>query len=352
MQSNKKRDFTEIIEDYFGKKAGLLITGLYFFCITSILMVYSIALNNDMGSFLLQIGITKSNLAQGPYMISIILGVLIGILLMGEKILLRIMELLVYPLMLILLLMSAYLIPSWNLGIFKVPFSWGSFGKNLLMTIPLLVFAMNFSPAISTLVVSYKDENLDISSSINKINRVIIMNSFLLLLFVMFFVFSCILSLSDEQIRISLENNLSVMSIFGRYNSSRIIQYLGPIISLVAIITSFLGHFLGSREGLNGIIIKLLKWNKQDNKINKRNVDIFSVCFLSFILWLVAIIDLKIVEAIGLVVSPTIAILLYILPIYMFHKIPSLNIYKNKMCYFLIFSGFSVIVGFLLGKLL
>ncbi|MEB1812804.1 septum formation initiator, partial [Staphylococcus argenteus] len=45
-------DITEVVEEHFGIKAGALITLLYFFAIFPILLIYSVALTNTVGSFL------------------------------------------------------------------------------------------------------------------------------------------------------------------------------------------------------------------------------------------------------------------------------------------------------------
>jgi serine transporter len=45
-------DITEVVEQHFGKKAGALITLLYFFAVFPILLIYSVALTNTVGSFM------------------------------------------------------------------------------------------------------------------------------------------------------------------------------------------------------------------------------------------------------------------------------------------------------------
>jgi len=45
-------DITEVVEEHFGIKAGALITLLYFFAIFPILLIYSVALTNTVGSFM------------------------------------------------------------------------------------------------------------------------------------------------------------------------------------------------------------------------------------------------------------------------------------------------------------
>jgi serine transporter len=46
-------DITDVVEEHFGLKAGAVITLLYFLAIFPILLIYSVALTNTVGSFML-----------------------------------------------------------------------------------------------------------------------------------------------------------------------------------------------------------------------------------------------------------------------------------------------------------
>ena len=74
---------------------------------------------------------------------------------------LKITELLVYPLVLILLALSIYLIPQWNASmLYELPTA-GGFVTTLWLTIPVLVFSFNHSPAISSFTLSQQREYKD-----------------------------------------------------------------------------------------------------------------------------------------------------------------------------------------------
>lgn len=46
---------------------------------------------------------------------------------------------------------------------------------------------------------------------------------------------------------------------------------MAPIIAMIAITKSFLGHYLGAREGFNGMVIKSLRGKGKSIEINKLN---------------------------------------------------------------------------------
>ena len=71
--------------------------------------------------------------------------------------------------------------------------------------------------------------------------------------FVMFFVFSVVLSLSPEQLA-AQEQNISVLSYLANVHESPLISYMGPLVAFAAITSSYFGHFLGAHEGLVGLI--------------------------------------------------------------------------------------------------
>ncbi len=68
--------------------------------------------------------------------------------------------------------------------------------------------------------------------------------------FVLFFVFSCVLSLSPAQLAEAKAQNVSVLSYLANITDNPVIVTLGPLIAFIAISSSFLGHFLGARESL------------------------------------------------------------------------------------------------------
>ena len=131
-------DITEVVEEYFGPTAGKLITLLYFFAIFPILLIYGNGITNTVDSFIVnQLGMASPNRVILSF---VLIAILISVMLFSEKVMLKITELLVYPLVLILFALSIYLIPQWNASmLYELPTA-GGFITTLWLTIPVLVF--------------------------------------------------------------------------------------------------------------------------------------------------------------------------------------------------------------------
>lgn len=348
--SPKGGDITQVVENYLGRRAGLLVTLLYFLVIVSILLVYAIGLTNAVQS-LLRYQLKESVLAR-PQLSLLVVVIPVAMVLLGRDVLPRLISILVYPLMFILLAIAFFLIPAWHPGwlLHQAP-SWHLVTHGL-MFMPLLVFATNFSPICSSLGQAYRQAIPEPASCVKKTDQVIQASVWLMLFFVLFFVLSCLFCLNPVQVHEAVQHNLSVMTIISRYTTSHFVHYLGPVTTIVAIISSLFGHFMGAREGLNGCLIKLLRWRKQEKVLNLRLIDTFSVCSIVLLCWLAAMENWRVISIIGAVVAPILALLLYVLPVWIIHRAPSLSLYRRRVNIWVAVVGFLVVVGFVLGKYL
>ena len=158
--SSKKpnADITEVVEEHFGVGAGKLITLLYFFAIYPIVLIYGVGITNTVESFLVnQLQMT----APPRWILSIVLIMaMMSVMLAGEKLMLKVTEFLVYPLIAILAGISLYLIPDWTgAALAQVP-SAKDFATTLWLTIPVLVFSFNHSPAISSFALAQRRDQI------------------------------------------------------------------------------------------------------------------------------------------------------------------------------------------------
>ena len=194
--AHPESDITEVAEEFFGRKAGIAITLLYFLAIYPIVLIYGVSLTNTVESFMVyQLGmdtpprVLLSGICVGAYVL---------IILLGEKIVLAFNEKLTYPLCAILLGLSFYLIPHWNLAAFRYVPDASEMIATLWMALPVLVFAFNHSPAISTFAVSQRTEYGNDAEK--HAENTLCATAGVLVAFVMFFVFSCALCLTPEDL--------------------------------------------------------------------------------------------------------------------------------------------------------
>ncbi|EHL30635.1 serine/threonine transporter [Legionella drancourtii] len=328
--SSTQNNITDVVEEHFGVFAGRILTALYFFAIYPILLMYSVAMTNTVDSFLVnQIGIS----APPRALLAIILILaLMAIIRFGQEIIVKSMSLLVYPFAITLFFLSLYLIPNWNDAILQQSNSLQTNGGHgLLMTlwlaIPVMVFSFNHSPIISSFAVSqkelygkYADER---STNIMKYSHLMMVFS------VMFFVFSCIFSLSPQDLMQAKQQNISILSYLANHFKTPVIACIAPIVAFIAISKSFLGHYLGAKEGLSSIIVNALK--SSGKTISQHKLQRIIELFMVLTCWITATINpniLKIIETLG---GPVIAILLFIMPMYAIATIPAMQKYKNTV---------------------
>lgn len=325
--SKQGSNITEVVEEHFGKTAGKLITLLYFFAIFPILLIYGNGITNTVDSFI----VNQLQLASPPrFLLSLILiGSLIGIFLLGEKVVLKVTEWLVYPLVFILFALSVYLIPEWNTSMLQEMPTTSEFLLTLWITIPVLVFSFNHSPAISSFVLSQQRHYKFNDVAEHHSNKTLKGTATILLLFVMFFVFSCVLTLTPEDLVLAKEQNIAILSFLANKFDNPYISYFGPLVAFLAITSSFFGHYMGAREGLLGLYLKL-KDNQSQEQVNHRRLNLIAALFFLLSLWFVAIINPSILGLIESLGGPIIAMILFIMPMYAIRKVPAMQRYRGK----------------------
>lgn len=130
------------------------------------------------------------------------------------------------------------------------------------MTFPVLVMSFNHYPIISPMVVRQK-QRYGLALAEGKCAQIQRYGILLMTVVVLFFVLSCVLSLSPQQLAEAKAQNLSILSyLANQYDTpiiawlSPIIAWLSPIIAFVAITKSFLGHYIGAYESLRDLILE------------------------------------------------------------------------------------------------
>ena len=317
-------DITDVVEEHFGIKAGALITLLYFFAIFPILLIYSVGLTNTVGSFMEhQLGM------QTPPRAVLALVLILGLLIVvrcGEQFIVKAMSLMVYPFIVALLLLALYLIPHWNGGILATAGEMpapGAFIHTLWLAIPVMVFSFNHSPIISAFAVDQKrryGEYADERSS-----QILARAHGLMVVLVLFFVFSCVLTLSPAQLAEAKAQNLSILSYLANHFSNPVIAFAAPLIAIVAIAKSFLGHYIGASEGIKGLVLK------SGRRPNPKALDRFTALFMLLVCWLVATLNPNIVRMIESFGGPVIAALLFLMPMYAIRRVPAMRKYAGHM---------------------
>ena len=325
--SGRSGDITEVVEEHFGIGAGKLITLLYFFAIFPILLVYSVALTNTLSSFMEH----QLHIAPPPRAILslvLILG-LMAIVRCGQGVIVKCMSVLVYPFVAALLLLGLSLIPNWN-GAFFATASEGMplplFFKTLWLAIPVMVFSFNHSPIISAFAVDQKQRYGEQAE--RKSSGILAIAHAMMVVTVMFFCFSCVLALSPVDLAAAKAQNISILSYLANHFQTPIIAYAAPLIALVAITKSFLGHYIGASEGFQGLIVKSLRGRGRVMSASWLNR--VTALFMILSCWAVATFNPSILGMIETLGGPIIACLLFLMPMYAIRRVPALRQYSGQ----------------------
>ena len=326
--SGRSGDITEVVEEHFGIGAGKLITLLYFFAIFPILLVYSVALTNTLSSFLEH----QLHIAPPPRAILslvLILG-LMAIVRCGQNVIVKAMSVLVYPFVAALLLLGLSLIPNWNGAFFAsaqeaMPLSM--FLKTLWLAIPVMVFSFNHSPIISAFAVDQKQRYG--AQAERKSSGILAMAHGMMVVTVMFFCFSCVLALSPADLAAAKAQNISILSYLANHFQTPVIAYAAPLIALVAITKSFLGHYIGASEGFQGMIVKSLR--SRGKVMSASWLNRATALFMILSCWAVATFNPSILGMIETLGGPVIACLLFLMPMYAIRRVPALRQYSGQV---------------------
>jgi serine transporter len=325
--SGRSGDITEVVEEHFGVGAGKLITLLYFFAIFPILLVYSVALTNTLSNFMEH----QLHIAPPPRAILslvLILG-LMAIVRCGQGVIVKCMSVLVYPFVAALLLLGLSLIPNWN-GAFFATASEGMpmplFFKTLWLAIPVMVFSFNHSPIISAFAVDQKQRYGEHAE--RKSSGILAIAHAMMVVTVMFFCFSCVLALSPADLVAAKAQNISILSYLANHFQTPVIAYAAPLIALVAITKSFLGHYIGASEGFQGLIVKSLRGRGRVMSASWLNR--LTALFMILSCWAVATFNPSILRMIETLGGPVIACLLFLMPMYAIRRVPALRQYSGQ----------------------
>jgi serine transporter len=197
--------------------------------------------------------------------------------------------------------LAVFLIPHWNGGILStastLPES-SALLHTLWLAIPVMVFSFNHSPIISAFAVDQKRRHG--THAQERSSQILSRAHLLMVVMVLFFVFSCVLTLSPT------------------------IAFAAPLIAFVAISKSFLGHYIGASEGLKGLIVKSGK------RPAPKTLDRMTAAFMLVVCWVVATLNPSILGMIETLGGPVIAAILFLMPMYAIRKVPAMARYRGQ----------------------
>lgn len=349
-------DYPGIVAHHFGRWVGGAAVGVYFLTFYAVLCSYSVGLNANLGDVLHETGVTAGNWAHGPYLSLGVLAVLAGLHVVGTRLLLRVMSVISFGLIVLLGGISIYLIPFWDAAVFRQALSWGEFLDDVLLILPLLVFSFVFFPAMSSMAAAGRNLDADESRVWRHLNRTILKTTGLLLLFVLFFVYSCILALTPEEFERAIQENLNCLALLSHKEEiPPVLIGLGSAVGLAALVTSFIGVCFAARESARRLVDHVVEHAVTDpEKIryfqaHRRGIDIGILMLLFSSLWVLTLANPSVIQLFGLLISPLVAMFLFIVPVAVLVWRDGVWVLRRPVLAVVLMTGLLLLFSFRLG---
>ncbi|MGN5010890.1 amino acid permease [Aeromonas veronii] len=335
--SHKEGDITHVVEEHFGAKAGKLLMLVYLTAFYPIILVYSISITNAIQSFVVhQLG--DAELPRGLLVLGVMLGLHL-VLLAGKQIVVSAISVLALPMVAFLIGLSIYLLPQWSLSYFSesqaVDWRDPAFWKSLWLIVPVMVFSFSHAPIISSFSAAQKkrcQESADLRAK-----RIIKYSSMLICGSVLFFVVSCVMSLSQAEMALARTDNISVLSALANKFSNPLIAYVGPLIAILAMSKSFLGTSMGVSEGTVSMVSGACQG--LGLSLKESTIARVSSVILFMVTAVITYLNPNVLDIIERVSGPLIAVILFLLPACSIYRLPALKRYRGPSTLFVLVMG-------------
>ncbi|WP_335868825.1 HAAAP family serine/threonine permease [Aeromonas allosaccharophila] len=335
--SHREGDITHVVEEHFGAKAGKLLMLVYLMAFYPIILVYSISITNAIQSFVVhQLG--HAELPRGLLVLGVMLGLHL-ILLAGKQIVVSAISVLALPMVAFLIGLSIYLLPQWSLSYFSesqaVDWRDPAFWKSLWLIVPVMVFSFSHAPIISSFSAAQKkrcQESADLRAK-----RIIKYSSMLICGSVLFFVVSCVMSLSQAEMALARTDNISVLSALANKFSNPLIAYVGPLIAILAMSKSFLGTSMGVSEGTVSMVSGACQG--LGLSLKESTIARVSSVILFMVTAVITYLNPNVLDIIERVSGPLIAVILFLLPACSIYRLPALKRYRGPSTLFVLVMG-------------
>ncbi|WP_313158469.1 amino acid permease [Kluyvera cryocrescens] len=316
---------TGAVTHYYGKKIGNLITALYFIAFFVVVLIYAVAITNSLAE-----QISRYRPVDLPLRALLSLGVvlLLNLIFMtGRQTTIKVMGMLVFPLIAYFLFLSIYQIGSWQPSLLTSQMEVNTHTLHQVwLSIPVMVFAFSHTPIISTFVIDRREKYGELA--MGKCKKIMKVAYLIICLSVLFFVFSCLMSIPPSYINAAKDEGVTILSALSMVpNSPSWLSISGIIVAVVAMSKSFLGTYFGVIEGASEMVKAALNQvGVRKSRSFNRGLSILLVSTLTFI---VCCINPNAISMIYAISGPLIAMILFIMPTLSTYLIPTLKPYRS-----------------------
>lgn len=337
-ESEECEDYASVITQYLGKNWGVVLGIAYFLMLLHGMFSYSLAVTFDSASYIKTFGITEGLLSDSVWYGLIILTVLVAIAAQGERLLFKVSGPMVIVKFGIIVLLGIVMVPYWNFANISAFPDFLPFLRDVFLTLPFTLFSILFVQILSPMNIAYRRVEKDKRIATYRAIRANRMAYIILAVAVLFFAFSFTFSISHDQAVSAFEQNISALAIAAQVIPGTIVKVMTAMLNIFAILTAFLGIYLGFQEAIKGIVVNILTRFIPQERINQTVLH-YSVCIgviLSLWFWVSIRFPILFFMQLG---GPLFGVVSCLIPCYLVYRVPVLHKFKGPTVWFIIFVG-------------
>ncbi|EPW9720904.1 amino acid permease [Salmonella enterica subsp. enterica serovar Derby] len=332
------KDYTSIISQYLGPNWAIFMSIIYFLMLFKGIFNYSLAVTFDSASFLQTFGITDGLMSDHFWWGLLVISVLVALASQGEKLIFKISTPMVLVKLGIVLLIGIAMIPHWNFSNISALPNMGSFIRDLFLTMPFTLFSILFMQILSPVNIAYRkiESNRRIATyRAIRVNRIAYA---ILAISILFFAFSFTFTLNHEQAMLAYKQNITALALAAKVLPGSLIKIMTVLLNIFAILTAFLGIYLGFQDALKGIVRNIVTRFIPVEKINERFLSVFVCAFSVISLWCLVMTRMSII-LLNQLSAPLYGIVGCLIPGYLIYKVSLLHDLKGMAVYYIIGIG-------------
>lgn len=334
--------YAGIITQYLGKNWGIFLAVVYFFMLLKGMLTYSMAVTFDAAKYLQSFGVTTGLLSDGPFFSLAILCLLVLVAAQGEKLIFRVSGPLVLFKLGVVVLLGVVMIPHWDMRAnLPPPPELKRFLIDTILTVPFTLFSILFVQILSPMNIAFRKMEKDPRVATYRAIRANRIAFAILAVAVLFFATSFAFALSHEQALSARAQNISALALAGSVIHGDGVLYMTAALNVFAILTAFLGIYLGFEESVKGVVMNVLTRFVPGERVNARLVSA-GVCVsivLGLWFWVQTRFSILLLQQLA---SPIYGIASFIIPCVLVYKVPALRRFVSPKVWYV--SVFGVIV--------
>jgi serine transporter len=339
-ESGQCKDYTGIITEYLGANWGVALSAVYFITLTKAMLIYSTTITHDSASYLQVFGVTQQSLALTHWFPFCIIAVMVAIASRGERLLFKVSGPLIVTKLSIVVFLGLSMIPYWslkNVNLF-LPSGSLSFIRDVLVSLPFAVFSIVYIQILNPMNVAFRKMESNPAIATFRTLRASKYAYFILIACVLFFAFSFLFATNAADARYAVSQNISALALSARVIPGDTVKILATVLNIVAILTAFLGAYLGFHDAMKGIVVNVLdRFMTRGPRFEKvLPVAIAAVSTVLLTCWVWADISSM---ALLQWTSPTFGIVSCIIPSYLVWRVPALKKFRSVSVLFVAFVG-------------